>query len=170
MGPWAIPRHRSWDCRKGELTDAWASSSMGVLLSASAWSCCSLRQSKEHKLIKTVGAIPSHIEHLLFDTPQVVFGRGNGSRFALHWRLFCFQCCSINRERRNRGGLVSLLVGNNAGRHVASDGLGRMSDSSSGGSCWPAESRSAKRMLSGAARQLRPFGIFCVSRRKIVDT
>src|SRR6266851_10187703 len=53
-------------------TSAWASSSMGVLLSAWAWSCCSLRRSKEHKLKKTVRAIPSYIEHLLFDTPQVV--------------------------------------------------------------------------------------------------
>src|SRR5262249_50755123 len=64
MGLWAVPWHRSWDCRKGELTDAWASSSMGVLLSVSVWSCCLLRRSREQKLIKNRGSILSYIEHL----------------------------------------------------------------------------------------------------------
>jgi hypothetical protein len=61
------------------------------------------------------------------------------------------------------------LVENNAGCHVASDGRGRMCDSSSRGSCWPDGGRSAKHMLRGASRRLRPLGIFCVSRKEDIQ-
>ncbi len=74
----------------------------------------------------------------------------------------------LSLERRNRGGLVSPLVRNEqVGCHVACERLGRMSYYQSRDSYRPDGSRSAKRMLRGAARRLRPFGIFCVSRRMI---
>jgi hypothetical protein len=74
----------------------------------------------------------------------------------------------LSLERRKRCGLISSLVWNEqVGCHVACERLGRMSSYQSRDSCRPDGSRSAKRMLRGAARRLHPFGIFCVSRRMI---